>query len=561
MRRACTILLIAGGALHGCGGGAGAGAPASPPPAPASAVVRVSGLSPFAANCAPSNGQTLYLNSAVEPYLTVSPVNSQLMVGVWQQDRWSGSGSRGILVAQSVNGGSTWSMPLPPPMSHCMGGTAANAGDYDRISDPWVAFSSDGATVYQSALAFTAGTSSAVLVSVSADQGQTWSIPTAVVRDAPDTIFSDKDSITADPIDPSVAYVVWDRSSADTPAVFARTTNRGVSWQPMQVLYDPGAGNATIGNVIVGVSGGGPLGTLVGCLTQYPASGSGAASLRAIRSVDQGQTWAASTATNIAPLNSVQTRDPVSGLPVRDGSIIGSFAADPRAGSTTLYAAWEDASPVSNQTHNAILLSRSADGGASWSKPVSVNADLTVPAFDPSIAVRGDGEIGLTYYDFRGALAAGASPVSFWLARSSDDGATWTESRIDGPFDLSSAPLVQGQLFLGDYQALAWAGADFLPFYAKTSAAGPGPSDVFFNSVNVKLGRAAQQAQTKRYEAMSVTVGHQSPSFKGAVADNLRRSLMHRRWDRRSSSGWPQRGSVQEGMKEDRRYETAAHSP
>jgi hypothetical protein len=529
MRRAHTVLLIAAIALYGCGGGGGGGAaPASPPPAPASAAVRISGASPFAANCAPTNGQTLYLSSAVEPYLAVSPVNSQLMVGVWQQDRWSGSGSRGILVAQSVNRGSTWSKPLPPPMAHCMGGTAANGGDYDRISDPWVAFSSDGATVYQSALAFTAGTSSAVLVSVSADQGQTWSAPTAVVRDAPDTIFSDKDSITADPIDPSIAYVVWDRSSTDTPAVFARTTDRGASWQPMQVLYDPGAGNATIGNVIVGVSGGGALGTMVGCLTQYPASGSGAAILRAIRSVDQGQTWAAGTAASIAPLNSVQTRDPFSGLPVRDGSIIGSFAADPRAGSTTLYAAWEDASPVSSQTHNAILLSRSTDGGASWSAPVAVNADLAVPAFDPSIAVRGDGEIGLTYYDFRGALATGASPVSVWLARSSDGGATWTESRIDGPFDLSSAPLVQGQLFLGDYQALAWAGTDFLPFYAKTSAAGPGASDVFFESVSVQLGKIAQQAPTRRYAATSVAAEPRSASFKRAVADNLRQSLMHR---------------------------------
>jgi hypothetical protein len=529
MCRAPTILLMASGVLHGCGGGGSATTPASPPPAPAGTAVRVSGLSPFAANCAPSNGQTLYLNSAVEPYLAVSPVNSQLMVGVWQQDRWSGSGARGILVAQSVNGGSTWSMPPAPPLSHCMGGTAANAGDYDRVSDPWVAFSSDGATVYQSALAFTAGTSSAVLVSVSADQGQTWSTPTAVVRDAPDTIFSDKDSITADPISPGLAYVVWDRSSADTPAVFARTINRGASWQPMQLLYDPGAGNATIGNVIVGVSGGGPLGTLVGCFTQYPASGSGGASLRVVRSVDQGQTWAASSATSIAPLNSVQTRDPVSGVPVRDGSIIGSFAADPRAGSTTLYATWEDATPVSNRTHNAILLSRSTDGGVSWSAPSRVNGDLTVPAFDPSITVRSDGEIGLTYYDFRGALAAGGIPVTVRLARSSDGGATWTESQIDGPFDLSSAPLVQGQLFLGDYQSLAWAGTDFLPLYAKTPVAGPGTSTVHFDSVNVKFGQAAQQARTRRYAAMPVAVEPLPASFKRAVADNLRQSLMRRR--------------------------------
>jgi hypothetical protein len=52
---------------------------------------------------------------------------------------------------------------------------------------------------------------------------------------------------------------------------------------------------------------------------------------------------------------------------------------------------------------------------------------------------------------------------------------------------------------------------------------------VFFNSVNVKVGKAARQAQTRRYAAMPVTVEHESASFKRAVADNLRRSLMRRR--------------------------------
>ena len=65
--------------------------------------------------------------------------------------------------------------------------------------------------------------------------------------------------------------------------------------------------------------------------------------------------------------------------------------------------------------------------------------------------MRGDGEIGLTYYDFRGESASGTSSVSVWLSRSSDGGATWTETQIDGPFNLSLAPLVQGQRFLGDY--------------------------------------------------------------------------------------------------------------
>jgi len=518
-------------ALQACGGGGGASSPvaplnpSSPPPAPASASIRVSGLSPFPANCAPSNGETLYLNSEVEPYLVVSPTNARVTVGVWQQDRWSGGGARGILVARSVDGGSTWSMPIPPALSDCMGGAPGSVG-YQRASDPWLAYSSDGATLYQSALALTTGTSSAVLVSASSDDGQTWSVPTAVVRDAPDIVFNDKESISADPLAPNIAYVTWDRSTADVPAMLARTTDRAVSWQPMQLLFDPGSGYATIGNVIVGLNGGGPLGTLIDCFTQYPVSG--VANLRAIRSTNQGQTWPANTATTIAALNSVQTRDPFTGLPVRDGSILGTFAADPRPGSTTLYAAWEDATPVANQDHNAIVLSRSGDGGATWSTPLLVNGDPTVPAFNPSIAVRSDGEIGLRYYDFRGALAGAAIPVSVWLARSSDGGSTWVESQIDGPFDLTNAPIVQGQLFLGDYEGFTGANTEFLSFYAKVVSGSTGPTDIFFDPANVPFGMAAHAAQARRYAAAPLAGRTASTRLKQEAAENLRRSLMHR---------------------------------
>jgi hypothetical protein len=154
---------------------------------------------------------------------------------------------------------------------------------------------------------------------------------------------------------------------------------------------------------------------------------------------------------------------------------------------------------------------------------------LGVPAFDPAITVRSDGEIGLTYYDFRGTLAGSALPVSYWLARSSDGGATWTESLIDGPFDLSGAPIVQSQYFLGDYQSLQWAGTDFLAFYVESRVASTGPTDVFFNSLQIALGKAARQVQPSRYAAEAVTFKPQSTQFKQAVQDNLQRSLMRRR--------------------------------
>jgi hypothetical protein len=62
----------------------------------------------------------------------------------WEQDRWSNGGAQGNLTGVSFDRGSSWTRPTPPPFSRCAGGNAANGGDYDRVSDPWVSFGADG---------------------------------------------------------------------------------------------------------------------------------------------------------------------------------------------------------------------------------------------------------------------------------------------------------------------------------------------------------------------------------------------------------------------------------
>jgi hypothetical protein len=74
----------------------------------------------------------------------------------------------------------------------------------------------------------------------------------------------------------------------------------------------------------------------------------------------------------------------------------------------------------------------------------------------------------VTYFDFRSNTpAAGTLPTDFWFTQSSD-GVTWTERRIDGPFDLRTAPNANG-LFVGDYMGLAARGSQFVSFYATTN--------------------------------------------------------------------------------------------
>src|SRR6185295_1245817 len=84
-----------------------------------------------------------FTGAEVEPYVAIDPRNSSHLIGVWQQDRWSDGGARGIRAGYSLDGGSTWS-PTQAAFSHCTGGNAANGGDYARASDPWVTIGPDG---------------------------------------------------------------------------------------------------------------------------------------------------------------------------------------------------------------------------------------------------------------------------------------------------------------------------------------------------------------------------------------------------------------------------------
>src|SRR5881296_802137 len=174
----------------------------------------VSGLSPFAA-CTVGGPGTNFVNSEVEPFVSVNPANPSNIVGVFQQDRWSNGGAHGLVAASSHDGGATWTESWAH-FSICSGGTAANGGNYDRASDPWVTFAPNG-DAYQISLSASADlTVSAVLVSKSIDGGDTWSEPTTLARNASAFAegpgFNDKESITADPGVASNVYAIWDRS-------------------------------------------------------------------------------------------------------------------------------------------------------------------------------------------------------------------------------------------------------------------------------------------------------------------------------------------------------------
>src|SRR5260370_36494642 len=85
-------------------------------------------------NGAPQPG-TNYPNSKVEPFLAVDPINPAHLIGVWQQDRWSTTGSNGLITGVSWDGGRTWTRSFAH-LSRCAGGSVSNGGGFGRGRDP-----------------------------------------------------------------------------------------------------------------------------------------------------------------------------------------------------------------------------------------------------------------------------------------------------------------------------------------------------------------------------------------------------------------------------------------
>src|SRR6266571_1816160 len=351
-------------------------------------LVLASGPSPFAA-CTVGGPGTNYPNSEVEPFVAVNPANRNNIIGVFQQDRWNNGGAHGIIAAVTHDGGQTWTETWPH-FSTCAGGTAANGGNYDRSSDPWVTFAPNGDAYFISLPASADLLTSAVLVSKSTDGGDTWSEPTTLISERSAFHFNDKESITADPKNASNVYAVWDRSRFPSEranfnalrsaafrgaAMFSRTTDGGATWSAPRNIMPTNANLFTIGNQVAVL----PDGSLVDDVAFS-------------KSTDGGRTWSTPIKVNQTP------------VPVAAFTPSVEVAADGTV--SVSYYDFRNNTPAPGALTDAFL-AHSHDGGATWAEN-----RLTPTSFDIEQA-----PVARGYFlgDYEGLTSAGATLMPFFI--------------------------------------------------------------------------------------------------------------------------------------------------
>ena len=523
----------------------GIGTPAFADPPVLGALTQISGPSPFdgcTADDVPGQedeGSVNFPDSEVEPYVHVNPTDTDNAVAVWQQDRWSDGGARGLLSAVSDDGGKTWETVTPPEFTVC------SDGIFERATDPWVAFGPSGNAYFMS-LSFDSdpaifGGHHAMLVSKSTDGGHSWGQPVTLIEEDNPLAFNDKNSITADPTNANLVYATWDRlelfeitppqlealsaamrfehdrvvmagqslqrmrmaATADVtaqatvpefkgPTYFTRSTDGGETWELPHIIHDPGADNQTINNIIEVT----PSGRLIAFFTEILNTNQGpVVNIALKRSHDQGFSFtpfkpirAHRIFTN-AIFRNTGVVTPNLQEPVRDGGILFDPAVDPNSG--TLYLVWQD-----NRFNGVdqVAFSQSTDGGRHWSKPIKISKTpsrsniLRTQAFVPTVAVNSENVIAVTYYDFRRDDSTGEL-TDQWIIFCDpaldrcDKANNWKRERrlTEEPFDILDAPNAGG-LFLGDYEGMAAADFDLLPVFG--IADGPGESSIFVRRVS-----------------------------------------------------------------------------
>jgi hypothetical protein len=430
----------------------------------AAAAIAGSAVFGFTANARVNQNAGSLSRPQVEPSVTSKPSDRSTMVAGFADyvaDVIPG-------VARSTDGGKTWVGPtggalLPDPPS-LIWGDRASVG-HIAGGDSAVAWGT-GNTVFFSTLGFQDNRSpptpgacnvGGVYVYRSTDGGNTWTLPAGGPAVAnTQTVFRDKEYIAVDtyPTSPRVGtvYMTWDddvysgcpqdfgTNFVSRRIMFSRSTDGGVTWSTPTALAS--------GCLVASIPAVGADGSVY--VTWFDCnSGDG----ERVRKSADGIAFAPAVS---AASGLTRCPNPLPGASFRDSSAaFPTIATDPTAASR-VYVAWSSCTATAQAD---VFLSRSVDGGATWSPtPLRVNDDGPSnprDQFFPSITVDDAGVVRAMWGDDRlDTVNPGGHNYDIFNANSTDHGASFgTNVRVTSQSSNPDADF--GGTFIGDYFGIA----------------------------------------------------------------------------------------------------------
>jgi hypothetical protein len=384
-----------------------------------------------------------------EPFVAISPTSASNIVAGGNDYR-SGDGESGFYT--STDGGSTWTDGILP-----MGSDAV--GPISSAGDPTIAFANDGTTVLYGQLAFQFGAfsptgaggcdpTSGVYVSRSTNKGIVWAAGGKIAGNGA-TVFNDKPMLTVDRSSGN-AYIAYTRftyataltcttgtNPASSPIMLRRSADKGATWSG-----EVDASGPSYTDSHGAIPAAGPSGELY---VAFEGAGPGCGDCIVVaKSTTQGATI--SQRTKVANITGLTSLSAGPGLTFRANSFP-SMAVDPQG---RVYVVWAE----ERDADADVWLSRSVNGGSSWSAPERVNQDPAGDQFFPWIAADAAGTVWVGWYDRR------EDPLNRlykpYVAHSHDQGGSWTEvAAAPEASDPGSVVYPSGNAFIGDYSGLA----------------------------------------------------------------------------------------------------------
>jgi len=384
-------------------------------------------------------------NPASQHETAVEPADAAwgtTVVATYQLGRFDKGGASNIGFAVSHDSGRTWQRGTLPGVTF----ESSPAGPESAASDPTVAYDAAHG-VWLIATLTLEQSGSRVMVAHSGD-GLHWSLPvTAAAGPALDKDWLTCDNVASSPFHGRCYALYTDDDKNIT--VSQSSDDGGATWSaPVRAT-----------GVLVGTQPAVlPNGTLVTVAGAYAGEQALTGSIEAVRSTDGGATF---TRTTVAAFSSA------SNSPMRAISLP-SLTLD-AAG--RIYVAWADCRFRPSCAANDIVLSSSTDGvtwSAPARVPVTP-ASSTLDEMIPGLGADQTraGRLGLVYAYFTpGSCAKGACALGIGFVQSPDGGASWTK-----PLQLDAEPMqmpwlaeAEGRM-VGDYFATAYAGGRVVPVF------------------------------------------------------------------------------------------------